>query len=222
VGTAALARGFVTLDPLHEQILRITFALPEADQIALAGGGAMIAHELVERPTQDVDLFTPRPAEVEHIADALARALRAIGAEIDVDRRGPTFVRLLVTMGDQRRVAVEIAHDARIRPTVQLGFGRVLHPDEVAADKMLALFGRAAARDLVDVHALADRHDLDQLCALATEKDPGFQRAALADALRAAAARPDEAFSELGLTGAALSDLRSWAEGWRLLLHQEL
>jgi hypothetical protein len=32
---------------------------------------------------------------------------------------------------------VEIAHDARIREAVQLSFGRVLHPDEVAADKTL-------------------------------------------------------------------------------------
>jgi predicted nucleotidyltransferase component of viral defense system len=48
---------------------------------------------------------------------------------------------------------VEVAHDARIREAVQLSFGRVLHPEEVAADKTLALFGRAAARDLVDVAA---------------------------------------------------------------------
>jgi hypothetical protein len=33
----------VSLDPLHEQIVRIAFALPEAGQVALAGGGAMLA-----------------------------------------------------------------------------------------------------------------------------------------------------------------------------------
>jgi hypothetical protein len=47
----------VSLDPLHEQVARIAFALPEAGQVALAGGGAMLAHDLVDRPTQDVDLF---------------------------------------------------------------------------------------------------------------------------------------------------------------------
>jgi predicted nucleotidyltransferase component of viral defense system len=64
---------------------------------------------------------------------------------------------------------VEIAHDARIREAVQLSFGRVLHPDEVAADKTLALFGRAAARDLVDVAALSGRYTLEQLCELAAD-----------------------------------------------------
>jgi hypothetical protein len=75
----------------------------------------------------------------------------------------------------------------------------VLHPDEVAADKTLALFGRAAARDLVDVAALSERYTLQQPCELAAEKDAGFDRRVLADALAAAAAHPDAAFAELGL-----------------------
>ena len=107
------------------------------------------------------------------LADALAVALRTEGARVKVDRRGPGFTRLAVTVADRRSVVVEIAHDARIREAVQLSFGRVLHPDEVAADKTLALFGRAAARDLVDVAALSGRYTLEQLCELAAEKTPG-------------------------------------------------
>ena len=84
---------------------------------------------------------------MRRLNDALAVALRAEGAQVRVDRRGPGFTRLAVTVADGRSVVVEIAHDARIRESVQLSFGRVLHPDEVAADKTLALFGRAAARD---------------------------------------------------------------------------
>jgi predicted nucleotidyltransferase component of viral defense system len=64
---------------------------------------------------------------------------------------------------------------------VQLSFGRVLHPEEVAADKTLALFDRPAARDLVDVAALSQRYTLEQLCELAAEKDPGFDRSVCAD-----------------------------------------
>jgi hypothetical protein len=85
-------------------------------------------HDLVDRPTQDVDLFTPDPAEVTRLADALAVALRAEGAQVQVDRRGPGFTRLGVTVADGRSVGVEVAHGARIREAVQLSFGRVLHP----------------------------------------------------------------------------------------------
>jgi hypothetical protein len=70
----------VSLGPLHEQIATIAFALPDAGQVALAGGGAMLALDLVDRSTQDVDLFTPDPAEVTRLTDALAVALSADGA----------------------------------------------------------------------------------------------------------------------------------------------
>ena len=121
------------------------------------------------------------------------------------------FARLALTMTDGRSVVVEVAHDARIREAVQLSFGRVLHPDEVAADKTLALFGRAAARDLVDVAPLSKRYTLDQLCELAAEKDPGFDRRVLADALTAAAAHSDAAFAELGLEPETVAALRASA-----------
>jgi hypothetical protein len=49
----------------------------------------MLAHDLVDRPTQDVDLFTPDPFEVARLADALVVALRAEGAQVRVDRCGP-------------------------------------------------------------------------------------------------------------------------------------
>jgi hypothetical protein len=46
------------LDPLQDRIARTALALPEARTLALAGGGAMIAHGFVARATKDVDLFT--------------------------------------------------------------------------------------------------------------------------------------------------------------------
>ncbi len=94
----------MSLDPLHEQIARIAFALPEAGQVALAGGGAMLAHDLVDRPTQDVDLFTPDPSEVTRLVDALVVALRAEGARVRVDRREPGWV--CPTRADHDRRAI--------------------------------------------------------------------------------------------------------------------
>jgi len=43
--------------------------------VALAGGGAMLAHEFVDRPTNDLDLFTPEAGEVGTVTDALREAL---------------------------------------------------------------------------------------------------------------------------------------------------
>lgn len=62
--------------------------------------------------------------------------------------------------------------------------GDVLSVEELGADKLLALFSRAQARDFVDVAALADRlGGMERLCELAAEKDPGFSRPVLFDML---------------------------------------
>jgi hypothetical protein len=45
------------LDPLQERIARTALALPQSRALALAGGGAMIAHGFVTRLMKDIDLF---------------------------------------------------------------------------------------------------------------------------------------------------------------------
>jgi predicted nucleotidyltransferase component of viral defense system len=70
--------------------------------------------------------------------------------------------------------------------------------DELAADKMLALWGRAEARDLLDVDALLHFVTLRKMLDLAAEKDLGFDSNRLPDAITAATNRPNSAFSALG------------------------
>jgi hypothetical protein len=165
----------------------------------------MLTHDLVDRPTQDVDLFTPDP--VTRLTDALAVALRAEGAQVRV---------LGVTVADGRAVVVKIAHDARIR---EIGAAVVRQGASSRRggrrQDSSALFGRAAARDLVDVAALSERYPLERLCELAAEKDPGFDRRVFADALSAAAAHSDAAFTELGLEPETVAGHRASAAQWR-------
>lgn len=104
--------------------------------------------------------------------------------------------------------------DARLRPLVQLEVGPVLHPGELAADKVLALFGRAAARDLVDVSALASRYDPERLLQLAAEKDRGFDRGVFAQALLVAAGRSDAVFRDADVSDQRTVGLRAWARDW--------
>jgi hypothetical protein len=115
----------VPLDPLQDLIVRTASTLPEAHTIALAGGGAMIAHGFVDRATQDVDLFTEiDDTEARHVCAAIA-----------------------VDPVDGSECIVEVFADGgRLQPRVMLDVGPVLHPDDLAADKVLALWGRARPR----------------------------------------------------------------------------
>lgn len=55
---------------MQHDILRIAMTLPQAENIALAGGGAMLAHGFIDRVTHDLDLFTPEAAAVAPLAEA--------------------------------------------------------------------------------------------------------------------------------------------------------
>ena len=93
----------------------------------------MVAHNFVVRPTYDVDLFTTEPGGVARAAAALTKQLAARGFLVARRRHTPTFVELDVRAPDGRELGVQVCYDARIRPTVMLAVGRVLHPEEIAA-----------------------------------------------------------------------------------------
>lgn len=198
---------------MQERVARIALELAHGGRVALAGGSAMIAHGFVTRMSEDIDLFTPDPAEVADLRDRLTDRLRADGYGVEVVRDAAGFAELFVTSADGT-LRVEIAQDSRMSVPVVLDIGAVLAPEELAADKTLALFGRAYARDLVDVAALVGRRGADEVLDLAERKDPGFDRRRFADALAVAAAEPDEEFRRLGLSTGETARLREWARGW--------
>lgn len=204
----------MTLDPLLAEIAQIALGLKSAEGFALAGGGAMLAYGLVTRPTDDIDLFAWDVGRLESLTTELSVALRERGHVVQIATSTATFARLAVRAPDGRTFAVDLAQDARMRPPVRLEVGPVLHLDELAADKVLALFARAQARDLIDVEALAGRYARREMLALAAEKDRGFDPAVFAQALGVAAARSDQQFDALGCSVTAIAELRRWALAW--------
>lgn len=201
------------LTPLQRRVAELALGLPEAASFCLVGGGAMLAHGLVDRPTDDLDLFTTTTADVARLAAAVADALVARDFTVTTEREFETFVRLVVARGDEA-IRVDIARDVRIRPPVRLEIGPVADVEELGADKVLALFGRAEPRDLVDLVTLLDHVERTHLLDLAREKDPGFLPSVFRDALRAAAGAPDERYHLLGVGEDQLAELRSRALAW--------
>lgn len=98
-----------------------------------------------------------------------------------------------------------------------LAIGPVLHPDDAVANKMCALFGRAEARDFLDVDAvlMSGRYTRARLLELAAISDPGFEPRAFADALGALAQITDADFDCYGFPPADLAALRERFADWR-------
>jgi hypothetical protein len=199
------------LSPLQEQVARIVAGLEEAEGFALAGGAALIARGEVHRQTRDLDFFGPTTDAVDRLVPALDRALRDAGLVVHHVQENPGFARLIVESGDDR-TELDLGADARLFPVEPGEPAPMLSGEELAVDKVLALFGRAEARDFVDLMAVEPRYGLDRLCDLAVEKDRGFDLGVFAGML----ARFDRLRrDEFDLDDAHYERLRSRSAQWR-------
>jgi hypothetical protein len=170
------------LSALQVRIAKAFFALPESAGFALAGGSALIVQRLVDRTTKDLDLFGTEQRTIHAAAEALQAALVDAGLDCEEAFRHPTFVRLRVSDGVESS-EIDVSYDYQWRDSVETPVGPARSSEELAVDKLLALFGRAAPRDYVDVFFMAKRHGIDQMLAWAPEKDGGFSPYFLAEGL---------------------------------------
>lgn len=170
------------LTPLQERIAAVLRTLPEAGPFVLAGGAALILQGRTARVTDDLDFFARLPSEVDALLPALERALAVAGLSVERRQVGAGFARLEVSDGGDR-CQVDLGYDYRLMPVQESHLGPILSAEELAADKVLAVHGRAAARDYLDLHSLVQQFGYLRPLEWAREKDPGFSPAVFADRL---------------------------------------
>jgi hypothetical protein len=162
------------LSRLQHQVAEIIAGLEEADGFALAGGAALIARGEIERGTRDLDFFGLSPGAVDRLLPAVERALGAVGLAVERVQVNQGFARLIVDNGEER-TELDLGADARLFSAEPGAPAPTLRSEELAVDKVLAVFGRAEARDFADLMVLEPRYGLDRLFQLAAEKDRGFR-----------------------------------------------
>jgi hypothetical protein len=210
--------------PLHRRLAEIGLRAGGPYGFALAGGHAIAAHGIFDRPSEDVDLFSDwqRRADFPRAVDAVIAAYENEGFRVAIDLRLDTFARLHLsqdrTPDEQHRV--ELVANWRTQPPVEMQIGPVLHPDDVMAGKMDALYNRAAARDFLDIDAAitGGRYTPDELCTLAVEADAGFDRQLFAQMLGSIARFDDQDFIDYGLEPGDVAAMRDRIRGWQTIL----
>lgn len=169
------------LSELQVRVATIVLAVPAAAGFALAGGAALIFYGITDRATQDIDCFGPTPDAVDRLHPAAVAALEAAGLRTETQQQGPGFARLRVTSGRDETL-LDLGFDPAQRPALPTPLGAVRALDDLAGDKLLALFSRAEPRDFLDVAGLLHRYHRTELETFAAAKDLGFNRSVLADA----------------------------------------
>jgi len=183
----------------------------------LAGGAAILIEPNSTRYSNDLDYFHDSEQRVAEAFAADRELLEAHGYTLRVDLNQPGYIRAVVRL-NERSTKVEWAHDSswRFMPTVRHErFGFVLHPVDLAVNKVLALAGRDETRDLLDtLHQHREVLCLGALCWAACGKDPGFTPLSLLDLLRRRGRPRPEDLARLNLVAPVdLQELKSeWLE----------
>jgi hypothetical protein len=185
-----------------QSALLAELAAPPNDDRYLAGGAAMHFAPNSLRYSDDLDFFHDSEARVAAAFAADRARLARAGYRVDVEQSLPGFVRAVVGKGEDA-TRVDWAHDSawRFMPLVrEPRGGLLLHPVDLAINKVLAVAGRDEPRDFVDILFVHDRVlPLAALCWAAVGKDPGFTPLSLLELLkRRGRYRPDD-FTRLRL-----------------------
>lgn len=147
-------------------------------------------HELIDRFTADVDLFTNIDHDIGATAAELAERLIDSDFQVVIARSSPYFARLEIDQLD-----VDLAHNWRADPPGQSDIGPILSIRDAIAGKIEALFTRIENRDVVDVAQLLEFYSMTQMAAWASDRDEGFSLGITYEMVVNNAHRPDAGFN---------------------------
>ena len=202
------------LTSFQRELLATLASRPNEDRY-LAGGAAMHFEPHSTRYSDDLDFFHDSEQRVATAFQHDRETLSTAGYELELEPVLPGFVRAVVSKGDEA-TRVDWAHDSawRFMPLVreEMG-GLLLHPVDLAVNKVLALAGRDEPRDFVDilfVHRAV--LPLAGLVWAAVGKDRGLSPLSLLELLKRHGRYRPEDFERLRLTEPF--DLASAKEEW--------
>jgi len=209
----------------HRQVAAVALRAASQHGFALAGGNALIAHGVIDRITQDVDLFTDEEHGVEAAAAAVEAALRAAGFDAEREDKtagladvfegmGEGLAEWTITAPSGQQMMLQMAYFDRARRPVIMEFGPVLDLEDAIGGKIGALATRAAPRDYLDTAAALTRYTVTELIGFATRLDPGLTDQDFADAGRRLDQVEDGWFASLGLSRRDVTALRERFTAW--------
>jgi hypothetical protein len=206
---------------LHGRVAAVSLKVAARYGFALGGGCAWVAHRVVYRQTEDVDLFTDTEGGVRSATSVVLTALHDAGLTAWVEDDGDdlfdgmddAFVEIVARDGDEE-VRLSLAQMPRTHLPVVMSVGPVMHLDDLVGSKVCALATRGEIRDYVDVAAALGRYQRAEVVALAHEKDPSLSDEDFSAAVRRLDKVPDEPFLRYGMSVAGVARLRSTFGDW--------
>lgn len=209
------------MDRFQQEVAQIALDAAQRHGFALGGGHALMAHGVVRRFTEDVDLFTDLDHGVADAGPSVQAALTEAGFSFEVvEDTGLIYgmdqelVEYEVVRGEEA-TRLTLAHFDRTRRPVSMDVGPVLHLEDAIGSKMAALLTRAEPRDYVDIAAATRLFTQDELMVLARRVDPSLTDEEVAESMGRLDRLADSVFIRLyGLSEDDVAGLRDAFRHW--------
>ena len=183
------------LTPFQKKVLNAFTGIEESKAFYLTGGTALSAFYLEHRLSEDFDLFTSEEPLISIVARKFKSALAGSAVHVQEVRNFSTFWEAVASEGKES-FKIQLAYDSPFMLSALTEIeGLKIHSfEDIAAGKLLALFGRAEERDFVDVYCIVKNGQLslERIIELAKEKDPGLDEYYLAIAFEQCEKIPDD------------------------------
>jgi len=189
-----MLKGKGTLLSSQKAFLEIFSKLPDQDQFYFTGGAALSEFYLGHRLSYDLDFFTDQEGLLLPFSYQIEAECKRQGIPLTVIRRFETFVQFIFEYeGDPLKIDLAFDSPFHLQPALSSEYGvQVNDYEDLKADKVLAFFGRTEPRDAIDLFCFLKQERLDDLLALAAQKDLGFDLYWFAIALKNTNSYPDE------------------------------
>ncbi len=166
------------LTPFQKNLLKYVADSPLGNRFFLTGGTALAACYLQHRLSEDLDLFTEVPGAVSHVAPVIQALPKTLASEVKIARQFATFLEVFITSAQGETIKVDFAEDSpyRLQPIVDSPWGiRVDNSLDIACNKLSALFGRAEAKDFIDLYFIVEKlYPFEKLLEEAKKKHVGL------------------------------------------------
>lgn len=209
----------------QREVTRVALAGIAGAGFALAGSGAIREHGVSDRPTEDVDLFTPRQdsAEFGRAVERVVADLRGSGYEVEEVRRVEQFARLQVRTAEGLQLDVDLGVDWRANAPVRLDVGPVLSLEDAVGNKVSAVYSRGEPRDYLDLDAIrgSGRFTDEELVNAVAERDAGFEVSMFAQQLEAVHRVTLLDVERYGITAEQLDGIKERCTRWAADLRRE-
>jgi Nucleotidyl transferase AbiEii toxin, Type IV TA system len=188
--------------------------------LVLAGGYAFRAHEILHRPSQDLDFATSDETPLPEIAEHVRVAFQSAGYHVELVEATGRYARLtLRPPGSEEELEMDLLKEAldpnviTVRVTAVASI-RALSLEDTVGLKARAWHDRFVIRDIIDLHAVASTFSYIDLERLARRHDPELDLETILDHLAGVSVFPDEDFAIYDLDELEIADLRRWVTGW--------